>query len=157
MTEGDLVYAAALVDTMAALKVRRTAGQDLPALILQGSKHRGRAVSWLCEATGSKVTAIHRDYNRPNCVHHCPQPHVHVESDSGVRWSVTGMKATIVLAAVMPFLRFQREDAEKLIKLGLQVGYSTSVVNDMARRGWPIPELKHQRRARVALAVVGDE
>lgn len=151
LTRDDLIYVAALIDTLATLKIRRTDGKDLPSVIVQGGKYRTRAVTWLCELTDTNMSTVRRNYARPSCVSHCPIPHIHVES-SGIRWNVTGMKATIVLSAVLPHLRFQADEARDLVRVGLEVGYSTTVVNRMAALGWPVPELRAQPRARILRA-----
>jgi len=146
----DLAYAAGVIDTLASFKTRtvKATGTQLPALTILNGKHRHVAVEWLCGITDTNPSTVKRDYNRPSCVSHCPQPHIHVLA-SGIRWSVTGMKATIILSAVLPYLKAHRDEAAKLIELGLQVGYSTTVVNTMNELGWPIPKLRAQTRTRV--------
>jgi hypothetical protein len=65
---------------------------------------------------------------------------------------VTGSRATILLHNIAPFLVIQRLEAQTLIDLGVTQGWSASVANDMKARGFAIPAMKAQPRARVAVA-----
>lgn len=147
----DLGYVAALIDALAALRARTVpdSGTEVPVVQISG-KHA--VLPWLGEITGTRVVETRRAYTKHNCTTHCPDRHADITSVS-YRWSVTGMKATIVLAAVEPYLRAQAADARRLIDLGLGVHYQGQTVNDMAARGWPIPDLTPHSRARVPLAV----
>jgi hypothetical protein len=142
----DLAYAAALVDTLAALRTRKVGPSELPVVQVSG---RVDVTAWLAEVTGTKVIPTHRKYNRMDCVEHCPERHTHIVSESG-RWEVNGARATIMLIAIEPYLRVKGAEARRLIDFGLASGYKTNVINDMATRGWPIPELREQPRARLA-------
>jgi hypothetical protein len=146
---GDLAYAAALVDTLAVLKVRVIDSAELPVIALTTARHEA-AVRFLAKLTGTKLTPLVKDYTHRGCNEHCPDKHKHMQSE-GARWQVTGVKATIVLANLAPYMRAQRREAMRLIEIGRTVGYKGQVVNDMAQRGWKIPELKPQPRARVAV------
>jgi len=143
----ELAYAAALVDSFAVLRVRDYRGTGLPEVTIQGKL---AALDWLALITGVTVRTIPKSYSRHQCTEHCPDKHMRIESSS-LRWQVTGARATIVLHGCAPFMRVQTRDAWKLIESGLAIGYKTDVVNDMTRRGWEIPDLREQPRARVAL------
>lgn len=146
----DLSYAAALLDNFAVLRLRETAASSLPVVMASG-KHP--SIPWLGEITGTKVIETRRGYTKHMCTQHCPDRHADITSLSK-RWSVTGMRATIMLSNVLPYLRFQSEKARELIEVGLQVQYQGQVVNEMQILGWSIPELAQHARARVPLTVV---
>jgi hypothetical protein len=84
------------------------------------------------------------------CSDHCPDQHSDVSSVVG-RWTVQGVRATIVLHTVAPYMRVQGRRARELVEVGRGVGYKTNVVNDMRARGWALPPLREQPRARVEL------
>lgn len=141
----ELAYAAALIDTLGTMRLRDVGGTQLPNLTIQA--RYGDALSWLGEKTGTKITTIIKDYNRAGCGEHCPEAHVHILSTSG-RWVVTGVKATVVLHNVLPYLRVQRVQAIDLVAAGQTIGYKGNVVELMRERGWDIPPLKPQPRMR---------
>lgn len=146
----ELGYVAAVIDNLAALRTRDLGPSVLPVVQVSG---RYGALSWLGEITGTKIIPTNRRYTRHNCTEHCPDRHAEIVSSSA-RWSLTGMRATIVLAAVEPYLRVQAARARELIDAGLGVQFQTTVVNDMAQLGWPIPALEPHPRARFPLEVV---
>lgn len=142
----DLAYMAALVDNLAVLKTRQVNGSELPVVALTITRSE-EAVRFLAQSTGSKVTPIVRQYNRKGCADHCEVAHLHVDT-VGHRWQVTGVKATITLHGLLPYLRVQQDRARQLIEVGQSIGYASSVVARMRELGWPIPDLKAQPRAR---------
>lgn len=153
LAQTDISYCAAVIDNNAALRSRALGSSLLPVIQISG---RYPALDWLGEITGTKVIETSRGYTRHNCTEHCPQRHAHIKSESR-RWSVTGMRATIVLTSVLPYLKYQRDQAEALIEQGLSVHYQGQVVNEMASLGWKIPDLPEHPRARVSLVVVGND
>ena len=142
----QLAYAAALVDTLAVLSLREVNGTQLPNVAIN-ARHSD-ALSWLGEMTGTRLSTITRDYHRGACAAHCPDAHVHIVSTSG-RWVVTGVKATITLHNLLPFLRVQRVAAIDLVTAGQTIGWKGHVVEQMRAAGWSIPELRPQPRSRV--------
>lgn len=149
MTPQDLIYAAALIDTLAVLKTRLVNGSDLPVIAMTTTRHVP-AARFLGALTATRLTPLVKDYTHRGCNQHCPDKHNHVLSE-GVRWQVTGAKATIVLHNVLPALRVQAGEAQRLVSLGRQIGYKGQVVNRMRELGWEIPDLRPQPRARVSL------
>ena len=147
LSPADIAYCAALLDNLAALRTRDFQGSELPVVQISG---RHGVLPWLGEITGTRVIPTRRAYTKHNCTAHCPDRHADITSESA-RWSITGMRATIVLAACEPFMRVQAVDARRLIDLGMQVQYQGQVVVDMRERGWPIPELEPHVRARVPI------
>jgi len=148
LDSADRAYIAALVDSFAVLRVRDYRGTELPEVTIQG--RRISALDWLAEVTGVKVVQVGKAYNRHQCSEHCPERHTHIESFTR-RWQVTGARATVVLHGIEEHMRVQGRTARDLVEKGREIGYSTSVVNQMSALGWPIPELREQPRARVAL------
>jgi hypothetical protein len=139
----DLAYAAALIDTLAVMKLREVGPTQLPELAINA--RYGEALAWLGDKTMTRISTIKRDYQRAGCGEHCPEAHVHIVSTSG-RWVVTGVKATIVLHNVLPYLRVQRVQAIDLVVAGQTIGYKGNVVEVMRDLGWDIPPLKPQPR-----------
>lgn len=144
----DLAYAAALIDTLGVLSLREVGPSQLPNVAIQG--RFVETLRWLGDKTDTKLSTIARDFTRSACADHCPQPHVHIKSTS-VRWVITGVKATIVLHNLAPFMRVQREAALTMVEAGRGIGYKGQVVEAMRAMGWDIPELKKQPRARVSV------
>ncbi len=146
LTEADLAYAAALIDSFARLSVRDLPnGTQLPEVVIQG---RIEALDWLAGVTGTSVAVIPKAYNRHQCSEHCPEAHTRIESQTR-RWVVSGARATIVLAAVERFMRVQGRLARHLAEAGQRIGYKRTVVDEMRGLGWPIPQLRAAAWARV--------
>lgn len=152
LTTADVAYAAAIIDNLAALRTREIGGgSTLPVVQVSG---KFGSLLWLGEITGTRVIETSRKYTRHLCTEHCPAAHSEIESRSG-RWTVTGMRATIMLYNVQRYLRVQAAAARQLIDAGLGVQYQGQVVNDMRKRGWDIPDLAPHPRARVSLVGAG--
>lgn len=149
LTTADIAYTAALIDNLAALRTRDYQGATLPVVQVSG---RYGSLAWLGEVTGTKVIETRRQYARHNCTDHCPDRHADITSKS-YRWSVTGVRAAILLANCEPFMRVQAATARQLVDLGLAVSYKGNVVNDMHALGWVTPDLPAHPRARVPLTV----
>lgn len=147
LSTADVAYCAALIDNLAALRARTLGPSTLPVVQVSG---KWSSLSWLADLTGTKLIETNRKFSRHNCVEHCPDRHAHIESRSA-RWSITGMRATIVLANCEPYLRVQAPKARELIDHGLGVQYQGQVVRDMRQRGWVIPELTPHPRARIPI------
>lgn len=149
LSPADLAYAAALVDTMATFTTRTAHETELPVLTIQSTRHDA-AVRFLCKLTGQKPIEIIKQYSKHICMEHCPDAHADIDSSS-LRWQVVGVKATIVLSNLLPYLREKKTEARQFITMGQTIGYKGQVVNQMKDHGWDIPELKPQPRRRVEL------
>jgi hypothetical protein len=147
LSQADVAYCAALIDNLAALRTRQVGPSTLPVVQVSG---KWGVLSWLAEITGTKVIETRRKYTRHNCTEHCPSRHSDITSRSG-RWSITGMRAVIVLLNCEKYMRVQESRARELIDAGLAATYQGQVVNDMRRRGWEIPPLAEHPRARVPI------
>lgn len=143
----DLAYTAALVDMHGALTVRAVRGTELPQITIQG---KFAVLPWLAEITGVKIIEVIKGYSKHQCSDHCPDRHMEIQSVS-YRWQLTGTRAVVVLHNIEPFLRQAGPAARRLIDTGLSNGYQTTVANDMHARGWELPTLREQPRARVSL------
>ena len=131
-----LAYCAGVVDVGGRITSRTVRVAVLPVLAV--SSPNLELLNWLGELTGVRPFSTSRSYGRAACTIHCPDAHEHVISTSG-RWSVSGVKATVVLAAVHPYLRLQGEAADEAVQLGLRVGRKPATVARMLELGWPIP------------------
>lgn len=151
LSTADIAYCAALIDNLAALRTRSVAGSQLLPVVQVSGKHG--ALPWLGSITGTKVIETGRKFTRHNCTEHCPDRHATIESRS-YRWTLTGMRATIVLAACEPYLRVQAAEARELIDAGLTVQYQGQIIVDMRARGWPIPELTPHSHPRIPIQEV---
>ena len=136
MDEADLAYLAAVIDTQGRISTRQVREAVLPQLAVSGPNES--LLRWLGDITGVRPVVTARDYGRHPCAVHCVEPHQHVRSLSG-RWSVSGAKATVVLHAVLPYLRFQRDEALQAVELGLASRYKPATVVKMQALGWIPP------------------
>lgn len=148
MTEEEKAYLAALIDNFAVLRTSPAGDTDLPYIAISSSR-RPEMMEFLGKVTGVKPIRSSRKYTRHNCTEHCPSSHQKIDSWN-VTWAVRGVKATIMLYNLLPYLRVQKSMARKLIRAGRTIGYKGQTVNDMVRLGWEIPDLKPQPRGRVA-------
>lgn len=134
----DLAYVAALVDAMGGVKIRRTPeGTDLPVVYAHGKID---ILAPLGTLTGTKVIETRRNYSRSGCAEHCPLPHQHIVSVSG-RWSVTGVKATVVLWNIRPYLRVHADAARTGVVVGTAAPFKPATPQKMAALGWHIPDV----------------
>ena len=92
-----------------------------------------------------RVVVTRRSYAKAGCAEHCKEKHLHVTSESG-RWSVSGAKATVILAAVLPYLRLQHEEARGALLVGLGAPFKPATLRQMEQLGWPIPEFDNERK-----------
>lgn len=136
LAEADLAYVAALVDTFANLSLRKAGPAVLPNVAIHCPN--AAMLTWLGTITGTKVVTTRRDYLRHGCATHCEEAHVHIRSTSG-RWVLTGARATMLLAAIEPHVRFRAAEVAELIQVGLEAGHKGATVAAMAALGWPVP------------------
>lgn len=137
MNDADFAYLAGVLDGRGNIAVRRVGDTLLPLVAV--SVKETDLLEWLNKVTDVKIVMTTRDFVKNGCTQHCLQQHVHVQSVSA-RWSVTGAKATIVLAAVRPFLRVKGIDADIALSVGLRAPHKPATPRKMASLGWPLPE-----------------
>jgi hypothetical protein len=137
LTEAQIAHVAGILDAMARFRVRTTPdGTNLPYVAV--SCPNMPLLEYLGSLTGVVPFTTSRAYEKHRCTEHCSEPHQHVVSASG-RWSVSGAKATVVLAAITPHLRFQKTEAEDLLAVGLEAPRKPATPAKMAALGWPDP------------------
>ena len=83
-----------------------------------------------------KAITVHRDYKRLGCNEHCDEAHLHVHSTTA-RWSLTGARAAVFLAAIEPYLVVKTADASEAVAAGLMAPRKEATVQKMYRLGWP--------------------
>lgn len=137
MDEQEVAYLAGVLDVMGSITTRRAGDTLLPQISV--STKDQRLLDWLGKRTDVRAFVTRRDFTRAGCSKHCAEKHQHVISESG-RWSVSGAKATIVLAAVRPFLRLRTDEADIALTVGLRAPHKPATPRKMARLGWPLPE-----------------
>lgn len=124
MDEREIAYLAGILDVMGNITTRRAGTTLLPQISV--STKDQRLLDWLGERTGVRAFTTRREFLRAGCNIHCKERHRHVLSESG-RWSVSGAKATVVLAAVRPYLH-------------LKAPRKPATATKMSDLGWPLPE-----------------
>lgn len=134
----DLAYLAGVLDAIGRFRVHTTAeGTRLPHV---GISSPNLPLLRRCATlTGVKVTTVVRDYDRVGCGTHCDDAHLHVDSVTG-RWQLVGYRATVVLAAVEPFLVDHRGQANDLLAVGYAADHKPQTATAMRRLGWPDPD-----------------
>jgi hypothetical protein len=135
LLEPDFAYAAGVVDVRGYMSYRQLQNDVvLPSLSVTDKSLP--LVKHLCTITDMKPVGFERNYNRAGCGEHCPEPHVHVQAQWW-RWIITGAKCTVVLAALLPYLRVQRDLAQQLIEAGREAPYKPATVRKLHELGWP--------------------
>lgn len=135
------MYVAAVIDSTAVIRTREASGVVYPHVQINGGNTA--LLRFLAEATGMRMVVTRRDYTRAGCSEHCAEKHQHIVSVSG-RWMVSGAKATVVLAASLPYLRLQRDTALEALSVGLAAPYKPASLRKMRELGWPIPEFNQR-------------
>ena len=133
----DLAYVAALIDTIGGVRTRTVGDTVLPYVYAHG---KIEYLTALGELTGTKVIETRRTYSRAGCTQHCPEAHQHIVSRSG-RWSVTGVKATVVLWNIRPYLRIHADAARTGIVIGTAAPFKPATPLKMRALGWHIPDV----------------
>jgi len=79
---------------------------------------------------------VHREYRRLGCNEHCTEAHLHVSSTTA-RWSLTGARAVVFLAAIEPYLRAKQGLAQDVIAAGSTAPSKPATTRKMYQLGWP--------------------
>jgi hypothetical protein len=135
---GDLAYLAGVLDTRAVVRVRVLPGNGTVLPYVAMSCGDAELLRWLGEISGVKSIVTSRDYDKHRCLEHCERAHEHIRSVSG-RWSLTGVRATVVLVATRPWVRFGEEKWDRGIAAGLAAPRKEGVLRKMTALGWPVP------------------
>ena len=140
-----VAYVAGIIDTTGVIRTRMVQDTELPYVAVSGSNEG--MLRFLAEVTGAKVTITRRSYMKAGCSVHCKEKHQHIQSISG-RWSVSGVKATVLLHNVRPFMRLQAAEAAAALDVGLRTGFKPATVQKMSDLGWSVPEFDETYRRR---------
>ena len=132
-----LAYIAGVLDLHGVIRTRTAGDTELPYVALSGSNEG--MLTFLADVTGTRAVVTRRQFSRAGCAEHCSEKHQHVTSVSG-RWSVSGVKATVLLWNVRPFMRLQAEEATSALAVGMSTKYKPATVRKMAELGWDVPE-----------------
>lgn len=135
---GDLAYLAGVLDSRAVVRVRFIEDSEAVLPYVAMSSGDARLMRWLGELTGVRSIVTTRKYDKHRCLEHCTKAHDHITSVSG-RWSLTGVRATVVLCATREWVRFQEQGWDEGIRAGLEARYKPGTLQKMAALGWPVP------------------
>lgn len=139
ISETQKAYLAGVLDNFGAMNIRRLdTGTTQPMIFCSGNKPE--LMKMLGDLTASKVVRTGRPYSKHRCVEHCPDRHAEEKSTS-LRWQVTGMKCTIFLYNVMPYMAVRAEEARTAFAAGIHSNFKGRVVDQMRDLGWDIPDL----------------
>lgn len=163
MRETDKAWVAAMIDSRAHIQTKnnkdRAAGSEQIVLVLRTKHHE--IAARLCMMTGTSPELLSQkkvspELMRRQCVEHCPEAHVHVDTLAALpeitTWTVTGVAAAIVLWNARKYMVTSREPWDwameqsfKQMKLRGPGSSSTKqVVQRLSGLGWGIPPiLKH--------------
>lgn len=163
MRQTDYARVGALIDSRAHIQTKnnkdRAAGSEQICLVLRTKHHE--IAEWLSAMTGTSPELLSQkkvspELMRRQCVEHCPEAHVHVDTIAALpditTWTVTGVAAAIVLWNVRKYMVTTREPWDwameqsfRQMKLRGPGSSSTKqVVQRLSRLGWGIPPvLKH--------------
>jgi hypothetical protein len=134
-TPEQLAWCAGVIDTLGSIKTRpMDTGSELAYVAV--SSARIDILQILADMTGSAVVTVRRDYKRLGCGEHCTEAHQHVLSVTG-RWSLTGAKAIVFLAAIEPYLLTKQEEAGKALAAGMDAPHKPATLKKMYELGWP--------------------
>lgn len=138
LSEGQIAYVAAIIDTTARIKELKTSsGVMIPVIHLSNANFG--LLRYLGRITDVQPLFLERKWSRHKCSEHCPDRHQEARSVSG-RWSISGAKATMILAAIQPHVMFQKAVVRESIALGLDAPRKQATVRKMINLGWPVPE-----------------
>jgi len=134
-----LAYVAGVLDMQANIKIRTTPDDtELPFLAMYGPNVP--MLEYLASLTATRMVVTRRSYVKAGCAQHCREKHQHIESVSG-RWTLTGMKATVVLWNIRPYMRLQTEALTSALTVGLTAPFKPAKLRAMAELGWDLPDL----------------
>ena len=136
-TPAEVAHVAGLLDVTGVFRVRVASGTVLPMVAAHST--RNDLLSFLGAQTGTGVTEVKRNHSKFGCSEHCPDKHVHV-NHSSLRWSVTGIRAGILIFNVLPFLVLQEEQARKVLDETADAPFKRATAQAMGRLGWALPE-----------------
>lgn len=130
-----LAHLAGLLDAIGRVRVQESAEGTRLAHVGISSPNLG-LLQHCARLTGVRVTHVHRDYDRLGCGEHCGEAHLHVESTTG-RWQLVGARASVVLAAVRPYLTTLGPEADAVLEACEGAAWKPATRRKMVELGWP--------------------
>lgn len=130
-----LAWCGGIIDALGMVRVRETPVGTALAYVAVSTPVFPIAAR-LSELTGARVTTVRRDYTRVGCSEHCEQAHMHVLSATA-RWSLTGARAAVFLAAVQPFVVVQAEQVAEVLAATAGAPQKPATARKMQALGWP--------------------
>ena len=158
MRETDKAWVGAMLDSRGYVQNKnnqeRAEGSRQIVLVLRTKHHE--IAARLCAMTGTAPAILEQkkvspELMRRQCVEHCPEAHVHVDTIAMLpmitTWTVTGVAAAIVLWNVRKYMVTSREPWDwameqsfAQMKLSGRGSASTKqVVQRLSKLGWNIP------------------
>lgn len=141
LDEGTKAYVAGIIDMVGLIRLRPMKNGNPPIPYVGVSTNNKQVVDFLAGLTDTKVTVTHRKYGRHRCTQHCPTPCSDVDSTS-YRWSVTGAKATVLLANIKRYLMFKTTVANEALEAAREANYKAATMRKMTVLGWDLPNLR---------------
>lgn len=130
-----IAWCGGIIDAIGMVRVRTTPGGTELAYVAVSTPQLAIARR-LAELTGATVTTVRRDYTRVGCTEHCEAAHLHVNSTTG-RWSLTGAKAVVFLAAVQPYIVTRADDVAEVLAATGDAPNKPATARKMHALGWP--------------------
>lgn len=158
MKETDKAWVGAIVDSRGRIVKKqnkdRQPGSEQICLVVQ-TKHHEIAMR-LCAMTGTEPRGRNQprprfETERRQCIEHCPEPHVHINTFDQMplttTWTVTGVSAAIVLWNVRKYMATSREPWDWAMEQSLRqmklAGQGSGMTRAAAIRlqdlGWDLP------------------
>lgn len=129
---------AGVLDTRAVVRIRLAPGSETELPYVAMSSGEAELLRWLGALTGVRSIVTSRKYDKHRCLEHCTKAHDHIRSVSG-RWSLTGVRATVVLAATREWVRFHEREWDEATRVGLAAPHKKATLGKMQALGWPVP------------------
>lgn len=133
----EVAFIAGLLDVAGVFRTRNLDSSVLPMVAAHST--RDDLLQLLAKQTGTSVTEVKRNHSRFGCDEHCPDKHVHVQHSS-LRWSVTGIRAGILIYNVLPYLVLQAEKAQEVLDATADAPFRKPTAQAMNKLGWALPE-----------------
>ena len=132
----DPAWVAGVLDCLARVRIRDTdSGSQLAELSI--SSPRLDLLAVLARSTGVKVVRVRRHYARAGCRAHCPDPHDHVDSDTG-RWQLTGARAVVVLRVCRPYLVTLAAEVDEILAATGDAPIKPATLAKIRALGWTV-------------------
>jgi hypothetical protein len=135
----EIAWVAGVLEARGHVEVTDRRGNPAPRLRVTTRKHE--LLVELARLTGNRVVKDERGYQKRPCGEHCRDQHVHVVRQS-TQWTADSSRATIILAATMPYVRTRRVEFLRALEAGMRQWPATKgdTAKKMKALGWPMPQ-----------------